>query len=121
MGINSESLEPVNDIAWHYAITFSNASNEHLTSVILTYGVVGSNTPRQVEITDWPPGRVAVFDLGPCPALVDYLILITFDDRSTLSFPDEDDPLGLMTPRRASEIHPNDHFLCEDSWAYAPI
>lgn len=120
MGINGTSLIPLNQIAWQYTVTFANRTPDTMRSVVVTYAVRGEMTPRQLQIDNWGPGRIDVFALCPCPNLVDYAIAIFTDDGQVISIPPENDPLGPMTPRRASQFNPTDQFLCEDSWSINP-
>lgn len=111
MGINGPSLGSVDDVLWHYTVTFTNHTTDEFDEVVIFYSTKAGAIQMVKEVAVKPEDR-RVFDLGECRDMVEYNLGVFLGTTMVLRFPQS----GSMNRQLASQINSSDHFLCEDSW-----
>ena len=111
MAINGPSLGSLNEVLWHYTVTFTNRTTDTFDEVVVFYATP-INPVNMVKEVVLKPNDRRVFDLGECRDMLGYNLGVFNGTTMVVRFP----AMGSMTRQRASQINPSDHFLCEDSW-----
>jgi|SRR4051812_34253605 hypothetical protein len=111
MGINGPSISSINEVLWHYTVTFTNRTTDVFDEVVIFYSTPGGAI-SMVKETNLQPGNRRVLDLGVCSQMVSYNLGVFIGTTMVAKFPET----GSMTRELASQLNPTDRFLCEDSW-----
>src|SRR5688500_468705 len=111
MGINGPSLGAIGDVTWLYTITFSNQTTDALDEVVVFFQTLDGSIQSRSE-RNWGPGETRVFALSTCADTVSYSLGVFIGNTMVAKIPDQ----GNMTREMASQLNPDDRFLCEDSW-----
>ena len=111
MGLNGPSLGSLNDVLWHYTVTFTNRTTDQFDEVVIFYSTRDGSIKMVRELNVRPKDRRA-FDLGECTDMVEYALGVFIGTTRVARFP----VTGSMNRQLASQFNPTDHFLCEDSW-----
>ena len=111
MGLNGPSLGSLNDVLWHYTVTFTNRTTDVFDEIVIFYSTRNGSIKMVREEAVRPNDR-RVFDLGECRDMVEYNLGVFIGTTMVVRFP----ATGSMNRQLASQINSTDHFLCEDSW-----